>query len=280
MAATGGRGRRDAAGRPGSPRPRRPTTADRPRPARGGEQRPAERRDRTPSQQTYDGPELPDDVTGADLSTPVRLQLSGLPDKLAERVARHLGMAGRLLHQDPETAYRHAQAARARAGRLAVVREACGETAYFSGRFAEALADLRVARRMNGSGAYLPMMADCERALGRPERAIALSRDEAVTRLDDAGQVEMTIVAAGARRDRGDTAAALATLEASPLHTRSRASWVARLRYAYADALLDAGRVEDAAEWFHRTVAADVDAATDAVERLAALTPDTDERPT
>ena len=173
---------------------------------------------------------LPDDVTGAELSTPVRRQLSSLPDKLAERVARHLVMAGRLLYDDPESAYQHAQAARARAGRLAVVREACGETAYVSGRFAEALADLRAARRMNGSAAYLPMMADCERALGRPERALALSRDEAVARLDDAGQVEMTIVAAGARRDRGETAAALTALEAAPLHTRSRASWVARLR--------------------------------------------------
>ena len=227
--------------------------------------------ERSASQQVYDGPTLPDDVTGAELSTPVRRQLSSLPDRLAERVARHLVMAGRLLQEEPGTAHQHAQAARARAGRLAVVREACGETAYFSGRFAEALADLRAARRMNGSPAYLPMMADCERALGRPERAIALSRDAAVARLDDAGRAEMTIVVAGARRDRGETAAALTTLAAAPLHSRSRAPWVARLRYAYADALLEAGQFDDAVEWFHRTVAADVDAATDAAERLAAL---------
>jgi len=283
MAARSGDGRRDGAG--GRQEPSRPRGSA----ARGsgaGRERgrgspPPDRFDRgtrTPSQQAYDGPVLPDDVTGAELSTPVRRQLSSLPDKLAERVARHLVMAGRLLQEDPDTAYRHAQAARGRAGRLAVVREACGETAYFSGRFAEALADLRAARRMNGSAAYLPMIADCERALGRPERAIALSREDAVARLDAAAQVEMTIVAAGARRDRGEMAAALTTLEAAPLHTGSRASWVARLRYAYADTLLAAGRADEAVEWFHRTVAADVDAATDAVERLDALTSDGDER--
>ncbi len=51
---------------------------------------------------------------------------------------------------------------------------------------------------------YLPMMADCERALGRPERALALAKDPAVIDLDEAGQIEMKIVESGARRDLGD----------------------------------------------------------------------------
>jgi len=55
------------------------------------------------------------------------------------------------------------------------------------------------------------------------------------------------------------------------LHTKGRGEWVPRLRYAYADALLDAGRREEAIEWFHRTVAVDGNQATDAVERLAEL---------
>jgi len=226
---------------------------------------------RTKEQQAYDGPDLPDDVTGAELDREVRRQLSSLPDKLADRVARHLVMAGRLVPDDPETAYRHAKAARLRAGRVAVIREACGETAYYSGRFAEAIAELRAARRMNGSVDYLPMVADSERALGRPDRALALARDPAVARLSEAGQMEMTIVAAGARRDRNEISAALALLEATPLHSRSRAGWVARLRYAYADTLVEAKRFDDAAEWFHRTIAADAEFATDAAERLAEL---------
>jgi len=229
---------------------------------------------RTAEQQAYDGPDLPDDVTGAELDREVRRQLSSLPDKLADRVARHLVMAGRLIPDDPETAYHHAKAARLRAGRVAVIREACGETAYYSGRFAEAISEFRAARRMNGSVDYLPMVADSERALGRPERALALARDAAVSRLSEAGQVEMTIVAAGARRDRNEVSAALALLEAAPLHSRSRAGWVARLRYAYADTLVEAKRLDDATEWFHRTIAADAEYATDAAERLTELAGD------
>jgi hypothetical protein len=44
---------------------------------------------------------------------------------------------------------------------------------------------------------------------------------------------------------------------------------VVRLRYAYADTLLAAGRPEDALEWFHRTVGIDGEEVTDAAERAA-----------
>jgi tetratricopeptide (TPR) repeat protein len=186
-------------------------------------------------------------------------------------VARHLVAAARLLDSDPETAYQHTLAARARAARIAMVREACGEAAYAAGRFKDALAEFKAARRMNGSPAYLPMMADCERALGRPERALTLAKDAASEELDDAGRAEMTIVEAGARRDLGDVNAALRTLEGSPLRSRSRAAWVARLRYAYADALLEAGRQDEAREWFERTAGVDSEGETDATERLAEL---------
>ena len=64
---------------------------------------------------------------------------------------------------------------------------------------------------------------------------------------------------------------AIRLLETESLSSSSRAPWVPRLRYAYADALLAAGRREDAVEWFHRTVAADGDHSTDAAERLAEL---------
>ena len=81
----------------------------------------------------------------------------------------------------------------------------------------------------------------------------------------------MTIVEAGARRDLGELDAALRTLENAPLRSQTRADWVVRLRYAYADTLLAAGRTEDAVEWFHRTVAIDGDEITDAEERVAEL---------
>ena len=84
-------------------------------------------------------------------------------------------------------------------------------------------------------------------------------------------KAEMTIVEAGARRDMGQFDAALRTLEHAPLASKSRAAWVVRLRYAYADTLQAAGRESDALAWFHRTHAIDSDQLTDAAERAEAL---------
>lgn len=230
-----------------------------------------ESRPRTQEQQRYDGPEIPEHITGKELDRSVHAQLASLPEKLALRVARHLVAAGQLIDSDPAVAYQHTLAARARASRLAVVREAVGEAAYAAGEYAEALTELRAAKRMNGAHDYVAMMADCERALKRPDRALALVRNAPRESLTAAANAELTIVEAGARRDRGESDAALRTLERAPLNSRSREPWVARLRYAYADTLEEAGRLEDALEWFHRTEAVDVLEATDAAERASAL---------
>jgi tetratricopeptide (TPR) repeat protein len=270
---------RSAGGRPG--RPGKAKEARRGADAgRGGKQWSRPRRDedargkerpRSEDQARYDGPPLDESITGAELDRAVRQQLRSLPEKLAARVARHLVAAGQLIDEDPQTAYQHTLAARARAARVAVVREACGEAAYAAGEYAEALSELRAAKRMNGSSDYLPVMADCERALGRPEKALSLAKSPSVATLPQELQAEMTIVEAGARRDMGDLDAAVRTLENAPLRSRSREEWVVRLRYAYADSLLAAGRRDDAIAWFHRTEAIDGEGVTDAVERVAEL---------
>jgi hypothetical protein len=243
------------------------------RPARRDEwKRPRdEQLPRSEQQSRYDGPEIPEEITGKELDRSVLAQLRTLPEKLGLRVARHLAAAGMIIDEDPKTAYEHTLAARARAARLAVVREACGEAAYAAGEYAEALSELRAAKRMNGATSYLPIMADCERALGRPERALTLAKSPSVANFEPEAKAEMTIVEAGARRDMGELDAALRTLEFAPLTSRSRASWVVRLRYAYADTLEAAGRPEEALTWFHRTVGVDGDEITDAAERAAAL---------
>jgi hypothetical protein len=268
-----GRGRSDSAGRGRSAARGRAGDStgkawSRPRREGGGR---GEDAARTQEQSRYDGPPIDESITGAELDRSIRQQLRGLPEKLATRVARHLVAAGQLIDEDPATAYQHTLAARARAARVAIVREACGEAAYAAGEFADALSELRAARRMNGVNDYLPVMADCERALGRPEKALTLAKSPSVESLSPALQAEMTIVEAGARRDMGEVDAAIRTLENAPLRSRTRAAWVVRLRYAYADTLLAAGRTEDAVEWFHRTVGIDSDGITDAPERLAAL---------
>jgi tetratricopeptide (TPR) repeat protein len=264
------------AGRGGKPTGRRDDRDDNYRSGSSARGRPAYRgrpepEERSADQQIYDGPPIPDDISAKDLDKFARQQLQSLPEKLADKVSRHLVMAGLLIQEDPERAYLHALAARARATRSALVREACGETAYAAGKWSEALSEFRASRRMSGNQMYAPMMADCERALKRPEKAIAYDTPEVRAKLDDAGGVELSIVVAGARRDLGQAEAAVRLLETESLHTKGRAPWVARLRYAYADALLDMGRREDAVEWFHRTVAVDGESMTDATDRIAAL---------
>jgi tetratricopeptide (TPR) repeat protein len=176
-----------------------------------------------------------------------------------------------LIEDDPELAYQHAKTARRLAARLGGVREAVAVTAYLSEHYDEALTEFRAVRRMTGNQEVLPTMADCERALGRPEKALALSREKQVKDLEPGSQIEMLIVAAGARRDMGQTAAAIQTLEVPELTKRTRAEWLPRLRYAYADALQEAGRTDEALVWFHRAAGVDGDGVTGAAERAAEL---------
>ncbi|MFA1537568.1 hypothetical protein [Actinomadura monticuli] len=187
-------------------------------------------------------------------------------------MARHLVMAGRLAEEEPEQAYKHARAARRLASRVGIVREAAGIAAYHAGEWAEALAELRAARRLGaGDDSYLPVMADCERGLGRPERALDVIKSPEAAKLDPMGRVELRIVESGVRRDMGQYDAAVVTLQIPELRDRRLRPWSMRLFYAYADALVEAGRGDEAADWFARAAAADRDGDTDAAERYAEL---------
>ncbi|WSC82287.1 tetratricopeptide repeat protein [Streptomyces virginiae] len=194
-----------------------------------------------------------------------------LPKGLAEEVSKNLVMVARLIDDEPEQAYAYSRIALRLASRVAAVREAAGFAAYATQKYSEALAEFRAAKRMTGSVELWPVMADCERGLGRPERALAMAGEPEVQKLDKAGQVEMRLVAAGARRDQGQLEAAIVTLQSPELASSSVQPWTARLRYAYADALLAAGREDEAREWFAKTLEADKDGSTDASDRLAEL---------
>jgi tetratricopeptide (TPR) repeat protein len=214
-----------------------------------------------------DEPPLPDDAQAADLDPAVRRDMLSLDKNNAETVSRHLVMAARLLDEDPELALAHARAARQRAGRIAVVRETAGVTAYHAGEWAEALSELRTARRMSGGPGLLAVMADCERGLGRPERAIELGRSDEARRLRGDEATELRIVVAGARMDLGQYDQAVVTLQTPDLDPSRTGSSAARLCYAYAEALLAAGRGDEALTWFLNAAAADLDGETDAEER-------------
>ena len=189
----------------------------------------------------------------------------------ADTVARHLVAAGELLDDDPETALAHAQAARARSGRIAAVREAVGIAAYQCGDWAQALSEFRAARRMGSKSQLLPLIADCERGVGRPERAIELARSPEAAELTGDDADEMRIVAAGARADLGQLEQALALLSSPQPDPSRTGATAARLFYAYAETLLALGRDDDALQWFIHAAAADVDGVTDAEERVGEL---------
>lgn len=214
---------------------------------------------------------IPDDVTGEEIDKDVRQELMSLPKTLADDVARNLVMVAKLLDEEPEQAYAYAKVALRLASRVAAVRESAGFAAYGVQKYGEALAEFRAARRMTGAHYLWPVMADCERGLGRPEKALAMAGEPEVGRLDKAGQVEMRLVAAGARRDMGQTDAAVVTLQSPELASHSVQPWSARLRYAYADALLEIGREDEAREWFAKALEADQGGTTDASDRLAEL---------
>jgi tetratricopeptide (TPR) repeat protein len=201
----------------------------------------------------------------------VQRELGSLPSGLGERVGAHLAAVAYYLDDEPEVAHSHAIFAKSLASRLASVREVAGITGYLTGAYADALADLRASRRITGRSDLLPMMADCERGLGRPERALALWDDPQVARLDTATRTELLIVVAGARRDLGQVDAAAVMLQVPELHRSSTEPWCARLRYAYADVLAELGRTDEARRWFSSAAAVDAAELTDAAERLAEL---------
>jgi tetratricopeptide (TPR) repeat protein len=188
-----------------------------------------------------------------------------LPGQLAEAVACWLVAAS--AEPDPDRAFELAVHARKLAARVGVVRETAGVAAYRAGRWADALAELRTARRLTGRASYLPLMADAERALGRADRALALIHDPDRRQLDRATQIELLIVESGIRRDQGRAAAGAVVLQVPELTDGVRRPWSGRLFYAYADALYDVGRTDEAREWFGRAAALDPDEVTDAAER-------------
>src|SRR6201997_1616009 len=237
----------DRHGRDGERRPRSASRWSGPGRARPAQpQSSAGDGDRAP----HDGPPIPPDVDARQLAPEIRGELSTLDRATADAIARHLVAAGELIDEDPEAALSHAQAARARSGRIAAVREAVGIAAYRCGDWAQALAELRAARRMGSKSPLLPLIVDCERGLGRPERALELARGPEAAKLTGDEADEMRIGAAGARTDLGQLEQALPLLSPPQLDPTQTGTTAARLFYAYAETLLALDRPAEALQWF------------------------------
>lgn len=242
---SGDRGERPWERRGGAPGSDRGRGASGPRDDRGRDDRERGGGERSSRPSRPVEPALPEDVTGRELDQDVRRDLGALAADNATAVARHLVMVARLLDDDPARALEHGRAAQRRAGRVGAVREAAGLAAYRAGEYDEALRELRTARRLTGSQVHLPVMADCERGLGRPERALEAAAGPAARELDRAGQIELAMVLAGARGDLGQHDAAVLELQLPELTGSVPADLreaQQRLREAHEEALVAAGR--------------------------------------
>lgn len=185
-------------------------------------------------------------------------------------------MASLLLSDEaPDQALEHAAYAARIGGRVGAVREIHGLAAYRTGDYRTAARELRTAQRITGRLDTLPVLADAERGLGRPERALDIAASPDADQLDPELTIELMIVAAGAYADTGDVETALRTLETPALRQRINGRWQVRLWVAYADLLAAAGRDEEAARWIALAADVDTDQVTDAAERLGRPARDT-----
>lgn len=156
-------------------------------------------------------------------------------------------MVQRLLDTDPELAYQHARYAASHAGRIAVVRESAGIAAYLSGHYAEALRDIRAARRLSGLDLHRAIEADCERALGRYEQALKAAKEADPQQLDDAEEAEIAMVVSGVRKEMGHPELGLIVIEEAIMMFRGDRETLRRLHSVRADRLEDLGRTQEAA---------------------------------
>jgi hypothetical protein len=201
---------------------------------------------------------IPEEITEKDLDLLIRVQMKTLSPENAERVARHLAMVGLLINDDPELAHKHAIAAADRAGRIGVVRETLGVTAYTVGDFALALRELQAFRRISGSNDQLPLMVDSERGMGRPDKALELGRSVPREKLSADVRANLAIAMSGARLDKGQNDLALAELEIPELNPAKVFGYSPQLFRAYADTLEVLGQKAESKKWFDLADRADV----------------------
>ena len=197
----------------------------------------------------HQDPVLPEEIQPKDLHPSARNELKTLQADVQERVARHLAMVAFLIDDDPELAHQHALSANRRAGRIPVARETLAITAYRTGDFALALRELRTYRRLSGLDGHVSLMVDCERGLGRPDKAIETGLEVDASTLDTEQRVHLAIAMSGARLDLGQTQQALFELEIPELNPAKAFSWSPDLFAAYSAVLEDLGRSQEAAKW-------------------------------
>ena len=161
-----------------------------------------------PSQNPYTDrrpgePVMPKGLEWNMLSKDERERLRGLSKEHAENIGLHILAAYTLEADDPKAALEHAKWVAKQASRIDFARETLAMVAYRNGDYKLALREFRTAFRMNGYLDYLPFMADCERGLEQPKKAIDIALSDDAKHLTGEPKAEMFLVYAGALADLG-----------------------------------------------------------------------------
>lgn len=159
-----------------------------------------------PSQNPYTDrrpgePKMPKGLEWSMLSKDERERLRGLSKEHAENVGLHILAAYAQEENDPENALAHAKWAAKQASRIDIARETLAFIAYRQGDYKLAMREFRTAYRMNGFLDYLPFIADCERGVGNPKKAVELAMSDDAKYLRGEAKAEMFLVYAGALGD-------------------------------------------------------------------------------
>ena len=257
-----GGGRPDRAGREQSSYRGRDDRARSDRSPRGFDDR--------PERDTSNDLEWPEEIFDLELEPEVLKDLEAFGGR-TETFAKHLLSVQVLAESDPEEAYQHAARVRDRVSRSGLARHTACIAAYRTGRFKEAIKEESAYRRINGKFDLVPIAADSERGLGRPQRALAMVAEYEGEKLDSDTRTELLIVGGGARRDLGDDEAARVLFQKAVRAAHSPMA-MARSRYALGELLASTGDVEQAKKWLQSAVDVDEDSAwTDAAEVLDGL---------
>ena len=146
-------------------------------------------------------PKMPKGIEWSMLSSDDRERLRGLSKEHAENIGLHILAAYTLEERDPELALEHAKWVAHQASRIDFARETLAFVAYRQGDYKLALREFRTAFRMNGFLDYLPFIADCERGMGEPKKAIETAMSDDAKYLRGESKAEMFLVYAGALGD-------------------------------------------------------------------------------
>lgn len=144
---------------------------------------------------------MPKGLEWSMLSKDERERLRGLSKEHAENIGLHILAAFSLEESDPQQALEHAKWAAKQASRIDFTRETLALIAYRMGDYKLALREFKTAMRMNGYLDYLPFIADCERGLGHPKKAVEIALSDDVKKLTGDAKAEMFLVYAGALAD-------------------------------------------------------------------------------